>query len=237
MDAVPPGGLGGTFGGNPLACAAAIAVLDEVADAGFRAARRRRSATRLRTRLDEIAARQPASARCAGSARCSRSSSPSRRRTLRGARHRGGARARARPPLVRPLRQRHPDPRRRSSPPTRSSTAGSTILEESLGDAGAGWLSGRRGRGAPDVRLAGVRKTYGDVVAVDGVDLDVARGRVLHAARPVGLGQDDDAAPDRRLRAPRRRAHRARRARRHARRRRTSATSTPSSRTTRSSRT
>jgi 4-aminobutyrate aminotransferase-like enzyme len=30
MDAVPPGGLGGTFGGNPLACAAAIAVLNEV---------------------------------------------------------------------------------------------------------------------------------------------------------------------------------------------------------------
>ena len=28
MDAVPPGGLGGTYGGNPLACAAAIAVLD-----------------------------------------------------------------------------------------------------------------------------------------------------------------------------------------------------------------
>ena len=28
MDAVPPGGLGGTFGGNPLSCAAAIAILD-----------------------------------------------------------------------------------------------------------------------------------------------------------------------------------------------------------------
>ena len=30
MDAVPPGGLGGTFGGNPLSCAAAAAVLDAV---------------------------------------------------------------------------------------------------------------------------------------------------------------------------------------------------------------
>ena len=30
MDAVEPGGLGGTFGGNPVACAAALAVLDEV---------------------------------------------------------------------------------------------------------------------------------------------------------------------------------------------------------------
>ncbi len=30
VDAVPPGGLGGTFGGNPLACAAALAVLNEI---------------------------------------------------------------------------------------------------------------------------------------------------------------------------------------------------------------
>jgi 4-aminobutyrate aminotransferase / (S)-3-amino-2-methylpropionate transaminase / 5-aminovalerate transaminase len=28
MDAVPAGGLGGTFGGNPLSCAAAVAILD-----------------------------------------------------------------------------------------------------------------------------------------------------------------------------------------------------------------
>ena len=30
IDTVPPGGLGGTFGGNPIACAAALAVLDEI---------------------------------------------------------------------------------------------------------------------------------------------------------------------------------------------------------------
>ena len=30
IDSVPPGGLGGTFGGNPIACAAALAVLDEI---------------------------------------------------------------------------------------------------------------------------------------------------------------------------------------------------------------
>ena len=59
---------------------------------------------------------------------------------------------------------------------------------------------------AAAVRLVGLRKTYGDVVAVDGVDLEIAARRVLHDARPVGLGQDDDAAPDRRLRAARRRA-------------------------------
>jgi 4-aminobutyrate aminotransferase len=59
IDAVPPGGLGGTFGGNPLACAAACVVLDEVASDGFRA-RAEQVAHRLRTRLDAIAARFPA---------------------------------------------------------------------------------------------------------------------------------------------------------------------------------
>ena len=36
MDAVGPGGLGGTFGGNPVACAAAVEVLDAVSAPGFR---------------------------------------------------------------------------------------------------------------------------------------------------------------------------------------------------------
>jgi 4-aminobutyrate aminotransferase len=36
MDAVGPGGLGGTFGGNPVACAAAVEVLDAVSDPAFR---------------------------------------------------------------------------------------------------------------------------------------------------------------------------------------------------------
>jgi len=58
MDAVHPGGLGGTFGGNPLACAAAAAVLDELATPGFRE-RARHVGALLRERLDGIAARQP----------------------------------------------------------------------------------------------------------------------------------------------------------------------------------
>ncbi|TMJ95247.1 MAG: 4-aminobutyrate--2-oxoglutarate transaminase [Actinobacteria bacterium] len=37
MDTVPAGGLGGTFGGNPVACAAALAVLDELERPEFRA--------------------------------------------------------------------------------------------------------------------------------------------------------------------------------------------------------
>src|SRR4029079_5327581 len=36
IDSVPPGGLGGTFGGNPLACVAAVEVLKEVRSDGFR---------------------------------------------------------------------------------------------------------------------------------------------------------------------------------------------------------
>ena len=59
MDSVHPGGLGGTFGGNPLACAAALAVLDEVATPEFRA-RADALGEKLRTALDCIAARVPA---------------------------------------------------------------------------------------------------------------------------------------------------------------------------------
>jgi 4-aminobutyrate aminotransferase-like enzyme len=56
MDAVPTGGLGGTFGGNPLSCAAAAAVLDAVADPDFLAGATRLGET-LRARLDELAGR------------------------------------------------------------------------------------------------------------------------------------------------------------------------------------
>ena len=59
MDAVHPGGLGGTFGGNPLSCAAALAVLDEVATPAFRA-RADAIGERIRARLDVIAEKVPA---------------------------------------------------------------------------------------------------------------------------------------------------------------------------------
>jgi 4-aminobutyrate aminotransferase / (S)-3-amino-2-methylpropionate transaminase / 5-aminovalerate transaminase len=55
MDAVPPGGLGGTFGGNPLACVAAIAVLNEVRTLEFRA-RAEELGRRIRARLDALGA-------------------------------------------------------------------------------------------------------------------------------------------------------------------------------------
>jgi 4-aminobutyrate aminotransferase len=58
MDAVAPGGLGGTFGGNPIACAAAAVVLDAIAEPEFQ--RRSEEVGRLlRARLDGIASRVP----------------------------------------------------------------------------------------------------------------------------------------------------------------------------------
>lgn len=49
MDAIEPGGLGGTYGGSPVACAAALAVLDVIAD------------EQLNARADAIGARLRAS--------------------------------------------------------------------------------------------------------------------------------------------------------------------------------
>jgi 4-aminobutyrate aminotransferase / (S)-3-amino-2-methylpropionate transaminase / 5-aminovalerate transaminase len=56
MDAVPPGGLGGTFGGNPLSCAAAVAVLETIREPEF-LERAVRLGQVLRERLAELAGR------------------------------------------------------------------------------------------------------------------------------------------------------------------------------------
>jgi 4-aminobutyrate aminotransferase-like enzyme len=58
MDAVAPGGLGGTFGGTPLACAAAVVVLETLSTTEFRA-QAEALGRRLRRGLDEIASRVP----------------------------------------------------------------------------------------------------------------------------------------------------------------------------------
>jgi 4-aminobutyrate aminotransferase / (S)-3-amino-2-methylpropionate transaminase / 5-aminovalerate transaminase len=58
MEAVHVGGLGGTFGGNPVACAAALAVLDALTEPGF-AERAAQIGSHLRARLEEIAAHNP----------------------------------------------------------------------------------------------------------------------------------------------------------------------------------
>jgi 4-aminobutyrate aminotransferase/(S)-3-amino-2-methylpropionate transaminase len=59
VDAVDPGGLGGTYAGNPLACAAALATLDAFDDEDVLARARAQGVT-LRARLDVLARRFPA---------------------------------------------------------------------------------------------------------------------------------------------------------------------------------
>jgi len=59
MDSVEPGGLGGTFSGNPVSCAAASAVLDALAEPSFRE-RAEVVARLVRGRLDDMASRHAA---------------------------------------------------------------------------------------------------------------------------------------------------------------------------------
>jgi 4-aminobutyrate aminotransferase/(S)-3-amino-2-methylpropionate transaminase len=58
MDVPGVGGLGGTFGGNPVSCAAALATLDLVTDPAFLERAGRLGAT-VRTRLGQMAERYP----------------------------------------------------------------------------------------------------------------------------------------------------------------------------------
>jgi 4-aminobutyrate aminotransferase/(S)-3-amino-2-methylpropionate transaminase len=58
MDAVHAGGLGGTYGGNPVACAAAIGAIEEMRSHDL-AARARAIEAIIRRRLDAIAADHP----------------------------------------------------------------------------------------------------------------------------------------------------------------------------------
>jgi len=135
MDAVHPGGLGGTFGGNPVSCAAAGAVLDELAAPGFRE-RADQIAALLHKRLDEIAARQPVVGEVRGlgsmlALELAEPNATAAKRVVAAARERGlillscgldGNVIRLLPPL---------------SATDDELDRGLSILEESLGDAGA----------------------------------------------------------------------------------------------------
>jgi 4-aminobutyrate aminotransferase/(S)-3-amino-2-methylpropionate transaminase len=59
MDAPHPGGLGGTYSGNPLSCVAALAAIEQISDPAF-LARAREIGARLRARLQAIQDRHPA---------------------------------------------------------------------------------------------------------------------------------------------------------------------------------
>jgi len=56
MDAMPPGGLGGTYGGNPVACAAALAAIEAIEGERL-LARSTALGARMQQRLSEIGAR------------------------------------------------------------------------------------------------------------------------------------------------------------------------------------
>ena len=65
LDAIHPGGLGGTFGGNPVSCAAALAAIDLLERYDLPAAARAIEA-RVRPRLETLASRVPAIAEVRG---------------------------------------------------------------------------------------------------------------------------------------------------------------------------
>ncbi len=58
MDAVKPGGLGGTYGGNPVACAAALGSIETMKELDL-PARARQLGDLMLTRLNELAQRHP----------------------------------------------------------------------------------------------------------------------------------------------------------------------------------
>ncbi len=65
MDAVHAGGLGGTYGGNPLACAAALGAIEEMEGHDL-VARAREVEALVRARLEKIAAEHPVVAEVRG---------------------------------------------------------------------------------------------------------------------------------------------------------------------------
>ena len=74
MDAVHVGGLGGTYGGNPVACAAALGAIAEMREHDL-AGRARAIGELMRGRLDALPPSTPSSATSAAAARCWPSSS------------------------------------------------------------------------------------------------------------------------------------------------------------------
>ena len=59
----------------------------------------------------------------------------------------------------------------------------------SMINAAAAAAEPRQGSALADISLAGVRKAYGDVVAVDHVDLDIRRGEFFTMLGPSGSGK------------------------------------------------
>ena len=66
MDASQPGGLGGTFGGNPVSCAAAIAVFEQIESRDLLAEAARIESAPCDPLLDELQAKYPVIAEVRG---------------------------------------------------------------------------------------------------------------------------------------------------------------------------
>lgn len=111
MDAVHVGGLGGTYGGNPIACAAALASIETMRELGLTAAARRIESV-MRPRLESSPRRTRTSARSAAGAPCWRwrSSCPAPRPP-------SGPRGAARHPAPRRIRRGLRRSRRRRTRP------------------------------------------------------------------------------------------------------------------------
>src|SRR6266545_5869707 len=134
--------------------------------------------------------RATCSARCAGSGRCSQSSSWRRRRSSPLASplllaNRGSSFFRAGSMATSSASSC------RSRSTTRSSSVGSTCWRNRLATQALPETTPASAKiqAAMEVRLLGVRKTYGDVVAVDRVDLEIEDGEFFTLLGPSGSGK------------------------------------------------
>ena len=179
MDAVPPGGLGGTFGGNPLSCAAALAVLDVVTEPEFLAGARElgEHAARAARRRSPRATRTIGEVRGLGSMLAFEFAERTPDRATGGRRSRVRARPRPSRPAV--------------------STATSSACYPLSTSRRTSWTRGSpswRSRlapeaSAPDISVRGLTKRYGDVVAVDGSTSTSRRGEFFTMLGPSGSGK------------------------------------------------
>src|SRR5215471_8646860 len=78
---------------------------------------------------------------------------------------------------------------RQEAAPASQGAASAGTGTASTGTAGAGRASGTSASGMPAIRLTGVRRMYGQLAAVDGVDLEVAEGEFFTMLGPSGSGK------------------------------------------------
>src|SRR5437899_12856999 len=77
---------------------------------------------------------------------------------------------------------------RQEAAPASQGAASAGTGSVGTGTAGAGTASGRPASGVPAVRLTGVRRVYGQLAAVAGVDLEVGEGELFSMLGPSGPG-------------------------------------------------